>query len=104
MTSSRIRSLLQGSDWDDLYLVLKGLKDCDKEELKCLALVVKWGPLYKLSVSLLREEFSFVRELCQELSPRTVKAQQESVLELLYDFCSHVNKIYFLLFKEIISE
>ncbi|XP_044260658.1 serine-protein kinase ATM isoform X2 [Tribolium madens] len=89
LSNPKIRSLLQGQDWEGLYLILKTLKT---EDLKCLALVIKWGPLHKLSVSLLRGEFGFVKDLCHEMSSLAPKPRQETLLELVYDFCQNTAK------------
>ncbi|RZC32844.1 hypothetical protein BDFB_005396, partial [Asbolus verrucosus] len=96
LTNSNIRSYLQSSDWEVLYQLLKSQcqrkSSSDHEIIKCLSLVMKWGPLCNFPVSVFREEFAFVMELCKEIGPSSPKPEQEAVLALVHEFCKHAAK------------
>lgn len=81
--------------FSDIYCFFKMLcktkPNSGHEPIKCLSHIIKYGPLYKLPVDFLRQEFNFIENLCANITSVCPKPQQEALIELVYEFCKHVS-------------
>ncbi|KAK4874732.1 hypothetical protein RN001_014092 [Aquatica leii] len=87
--------LIESQQWIDLFCSVKkclqkSTSHTDETKLlSCLQLLLKWGPLHRLPCTFLREEFSFITEICQKLKSSLTKVQQETILGALLEFSYH---------------
>ncbi|XP_018573379.1 serine-protein kinase ATM [Anoplophora glabripennis] len=95
LLNANCRGRIASADWAELFRFLKKL--CEERTLetlvlKCLMLVVKWGPASGLPPCLLREQFEFFTKLCLGISKNSPSNQQEDVLDISFDFCRNTAK------------
>ncbi|KAF5282895.1 hypothetical protein FQR65_LT14172 [Abscondita terminalis] len=89
---------IEPNEWIDIFCSLKSCLEksitCMDETklLQCLQLLLKWGPLHRLPCTSLREEFSFITQICQRLKSSLSKFQQEAILGSLLEFFYHTAK------------
>ena len=95
LINSKIRHSLEERDWVSLYFVLQKLcgeaSVLDNEQIICLALVVKLGPLHKFPVMIFRQQFEYVVKLCKMVTSKSPRPQQDAVLDIVYNFCIYVS-------------
>ncbi|KAJ8917850.1 hypothetical protein NQ315_010763 [Exocentrus adspersus] len=95
LSNSICRGRIESADWAELFKFLKKLYEDGVFEalvLKCLMLLVRWGPTSGLSPCLLREQFEFFTKLCLGIRKNSPTNVQEDVLDISFDFCRHTAK------------
>ncbi|XP_045467917.1 serine-protein kinase ATM isoform X2 [Harmonia axyridis] len=95
-----IRSNIVQSDWNVIYRRLKIRYRADTESnaniskdlLNTLSRYIRYGPLHGLSIELLKEQFSFILELCRSININSSRLSQIAIVEIIYNFCLHTAK------------
>ncbi|KAK5640688.1 hypothetical protein RI129_009235 [Pyrocoelia pectoralis] len=86
---------IESQEWIELLSCIKHQLEISlpyMDEIKLLQslnLLLKWGPLHSLPTTHLRQQFSFMSELCRRLDDTSSKGQQEVIICILIEFMTH---------------
>ncbi|KAB0793612.1 hypothetical protein PPYR_13232 [Photinus pyralis] len=86
---------IEAQEWIELLTCIKhqleiSLPHMDRIKLlQCLRLLLKWGPVHCLPISQVREQFTFMLELCKDIDSTSSKHQQEVIMTILLEFMTN---------------